>query len=1015
MEAFTDAATGTNPTAAAMTSSTSPTTTPASVPNQNAGSTATITTSFATPKKHCSPSTPNSTPLHRRFLRAVSMPPPTPSCPPMEGQRPSEKARDSPVVVRHTPQKTHQSPMKLEVAPGAFYFSIELPASKITSTKSGTKSKTGTPKGGHTPTRTQTPSPLKNARPTKENPMDTPPRATRSPLKRDETAKQSPAKTLFGTPTRTRMHRQDTDPRTPIRATPSPRKNHSPVKQSPASRATSSPKRKKLVNTAGRSRPGSPVKRSIEQDHSPVDPLKTSARLARKLLSEPEDTLGIPSECLVDLKEEGAPPNLVATATINPAPLSESTGQASPAKKCPENIGHLMASLISNTTSTRDWASAYNDNMISPIPTPLRKASEKLELGESPYFLRMSANGSTAMTNVDPATDTDKRGSLTLHEPAAIDPHEPAAIDPRRNESEPARRLSSGLYKEASSPTITADQATELVDTVNVSTEPRPARPLRAASLGYFTTLNATCEIPAPPHRPLLFPKRRSEVQQNEPPQEGHPLKWHAMENPIQKPLPASQQRRAGTDPSVLLKMQKDMANLEATMRRSAGVVDSAFCGPLNLNELPAMSNEFFIRDPQDVRSPGAVGTPQSLSRANSDNASIGAVQPKGGRGTSKSMSSSRVTGTSVIPRWRPGGPTPAKTMKDRLVAAKQESSQRTGAGQTIVPGRSRPRAATTVSTARKSTAVTSAPRKTPATPAKQVALPESTTHSSPPSRIPSITSAKPKTSTRSIPQITQKPLPNAPGHGKAVPALKDRLPNVPTAPINTRPVPVRKPLCPPAANPHEPPADSRPYEQEFASAGDIADRLARWHDEDRRKAQMNRRTATAKTPISTPAAKRVESQLDESTTPDGSPAKILTPAKAPASTSTSKLLAIKDAKSRPLSTKNSAPSTPKCKPSATAPKTPVQDPRNAAALNKNLRQPVAATKTPVNRRIPVLDRNATRTPSKAIVSSLDRAIDRKIAEDARGGLEFTPGGNRLKDLLDAKSKDATIVQILEE
>jgi hypothetical protein len=61
---------------------------------------------------------------------------------------------------------------------------------------------------------------------------------------------------------------------------------------------------------------------------------------------------------------------------------------------------------------------------------------------------------------------------------------------------------------------------------------------------------------------------------------------------------------------------------------------------------------------------------------------------------------------------------------------------------------------------------------------------------------------------------------------------------------------------------------------------------------------------------------------------------------------------------------------------------------------------------------MPVLDRNATRTPSKAIVSSLDRAIDRKIADDARSGLEFTPGGNRLRDLLDAKEKGGSEVQV---
>lgn len=53
-----------------------------------------------------------------------------------------------------------------------------------------------------------------------------------------------------------------------------------------------------------------------------------------------------------------------------------------------------------------------------------------------------------------------------------------------------------------------------------------------------------------------------------------------------------------------------------------------------------------------------------------------------------------------------------------------------------------------------------------------------------------------------------------------------------------------------------------------------------------------------------------------------------------------------------------------------------------------------------------VVDRNATRTPSKRIVSSLDKAIDEKIAEDARRGLEFTPGGNRVRDLLEAREME---------
>ncbi|KAH6870364.1 hypothetical protein BKA58DRAFT_279387, partial [Alternaria rosae] len=770
------------------------------------------------------------------------MPPATPSRPPMESQKSFEKACDSPVVVRHTPKKTHPSPMKLEVGQGAFYFSIELPPNKITPKKSGTTSKNQTPKGEDTPTRTRTPSPLKKASPSKENAM---------------------------------------------------------VKQSNAKIATVTPKRKDLLKTPGSNRPGSPVKRSIEQDHSPVDPLKTSARLARELLSEPEEPLQVPTERLVDLKDEHAPANLVTTAT-DPAPLQGSMGQAPPPNKCPENIGHLMASLITNTTSTRDWGTAYNNDMISPMPTPLRKASEKLKLGESPSFLRMSTNGTTVMTNADPASDVSKRGSLN--------PHEPASIDPGQDESKQIESTLSGSTEEALPSSVTTDH------TANVPSEARPALPLRAASLGSFNTLNATREVPAPPHRPLLFPKRRSETLQNEPSRQEHQVRWQDMETGYSKPLPSSHQRRVGTDPSVLLKMQKDMAHLEATMRRSAGVVDPAFCGPLNLNELPAMSNDYFVRGQQDIRSPGVVGTPKALSRANFDNPSIETVQANGGKNTGNSLASLKVPGTPGIPRRKPSALSSAQATRDRLIAAKKESSQRTGTTKTAGPERSRPRSKTTASASSKSGAVTSTPRKTPATPAKSVAPPGATTRSSPHSRIPSLNSAKPRTRTQSVPQLAPKPLSSAAGHEKAIAALKDRLPNVPIAPINTRPVPIRKPLSPSVTEPRKP---------------------------------------------------------DESTTPDGSPAKILTPANVPAPTKTSRAFpSTKDVKPRPLSTKPSAPSTPRSKPSAPvtktpAPKTPATGLRNVAAANNNLRQPMTAAKTPVNRRIPVLDRNATRTPSK--------------------------------------------------
>ena len=1006
-EAFTDIDSGIIPTAAAMTSSAKPTTTPASVPNKNAAYTATNTTPLSSPKKHGSPSTPDQTPLRQRFLRAVSMSPAIPSRPSMEGRKTSEKARDSPIVVRHTPKKTNQPPMKLEVGQGAFYFSIELPPSKITSKRSGTTSKSGTPKGEETPTRTRTPSPLKNASPTKEDAAGTPTRTTRNPLKRRETIHQSPARPLFGTPTKM-TPKQNPDPQTPTRRTPSPQKTYSSVNQSPARIAVGTPRRKVLGDTPGSNRPGSPVKRSIEEDDSPTNPIKTSSLLTNKVQTTPKETSRKPIGGLTSVDDVHVPnPNLIATAfTSPPPPHPESTEQAPTPKASPENIGQLMASLICDNTSTHDWTSSHHDNEIaSPIPTPLRKAGEKLKLGGSPSFLRMSPNGTTAVTSDDPAADIIRKGSLFRHEPASTEPQE--------DRSKSIERLSPRLPEEASSSSITEDQVARLDHTGTTPQELQFAFPSRPADPGSSSAINAMRRSPAPPRRSLSYSEQRSETHQKESSQQDYQARGHGIDNSLPKsflPVPASHQRRVGTDPSVLLKTQKDTVNLEATMCRSAGVVDPDFCGPLHLNELPDMPRSLFVRDQQDIGSPGAEGTPETLSRADSGTSSLQAVQADGEKGIERPTATRRVSSAPRIPRWKPVGATPALAKDDRVAAAKRKDSQSKGADKTVTAGRARPRAGSAVSRPTKSgTVASTARRKTLATPVKPTLPVEATSHSSPHSRIPSLTSANTKSPIPPVPKIPRKPLPGTSGPGKAVAALKERLPNVPSAPINPRPVPTRKPLRPSTIEPYNPSADPRPYEQKFASAGDIADRLAGWHNENRKKAEADRAKVPTRPANKTPARTPLRTQPIESTTPDGSPDKNLillmeTPA------STEPLSPTKDAKSRPFSTKPPPPTTPKAKTRAPAPapktpipKTPALGARKAAV--NDLRQPImaGAPKTPVNRRMTVLDRNATRTPSKDIVSSLDAAIDRKIAEDARRGLEFTPGGNRLRDLLNAR------------
>jgi hypothetical protein len=308
MAAFTDAQTLAGVIPVAMTPFAAlPTTTPALVPDESTSSTATTPPSSPAYKKDyfgpCTP-TSTSTPLHRRFLRSISMSPAIPS--------PSTPTRNSPAKPqgRATPaHRKSESPIKLEVGKNAFYFSIELPTSKITPKKTGTptnKATTSQDAGQGTPTKTPTvkelaaryqetdlgtltrrSSSLKHASPVKENPS-TPTRRTRSPTKNAGSIKQSPARPLFDTP---KSHQTPTTRSgTPAQTTTSPLKSHSPVKQSPARALFGTLVKKSTV------RPGSPIKRAVER--LPTEPEKKVSKLAEKLLSKPTETPKVAPEYL---------------------------------------------------------------------------------------------------------------------------------------------------------------------------------------------------------------------------------------------------------------------------------------------------------------------------------------------------------------------------------------------------------------------------------------------------------------------------------------------------------------------------------------------------------------------------------------------------------------------------------------------------------------------------------------------------------------------------------------------
>lgn len=176
---------------------------------------------------------------------------------------------------------------------------------------------------------------------------------------------------------------------------------------------------------------------------------------------------------------------------------------------------------------------------------------------------------------------------------------------------------------------------------------------------------------------------------------------------------------------------------------------------------------------------------------------------------------------------------------------------------------------------------------------------------------------------------------------------------------------------------PYDPASDPRPHEEKFAGAKEIASLVEEWNSSEKSNkveaAQLRRipkpplksRTKTPAKPTGTSSAKPKQAEK-ESYTPEGSPTKPASP--------------IKNLKVRPTSTGL---------PHAKAPRTPANTPRTPVP-NKSAMARMRA-------------RGGVRTPSKEVQSKLDRVIDQRIDEDARAGRVFTPGGQRISELLERR------------
>jgi len=329
-------------------------------------------------------------------------------------------------------------------------------------------------------------------------------------------------------------------------------------------------------------------------------------------------------------------------------------------------------------------------------------------------------------------------------------------------------------------------------------------------------------------------------------------------------------------------------------------------------------------------------------------------------------------------PRWPYVGVTPAQARRQGLGVLKEKDAKQVRimhtAGPQSMPAASR--------------------KAAPVAPAKPRSLPKATGTTNTPAR-PRSTPAVARYKPLATPAKSNKPF------AGGIPRSARKSVFDSPAPVSKPPFSARKsvistPLLKP---PYDPRTDPRPYEKKFASATDIADRVAEWNSEDRKRAAAElpiKGRGEQKTPSKSRGQEKAknsaeEGQEEKSSTPEGSPTKLplRSPTKPPQSRFT-------PGAPGALTPKRAAPKIPASK--TPAPATPL--PKNPA-LRRILPKPTP--RTPVLRQL--MDPNAFRTPSKEIESSLDKAIDRKIAEDARSGKEFTPSGNRVKELLEARKK----------
>jgi hypothetical protein len=632
-------------------------------------------------------------------------------------------------------------------------------------------------------------------------------------------------------------------------------------------------------------------------------------------------------------------------STSSPRPLLNATGKPpTRAKRGPRfDIGDMMAGLKDLASKPRaEVVERVGETNISQPPTPLRKAAEKLQPIISIKDLGFKPNISTKDTAIDMAPTLLAQPAMTT--------------------------LSSSQFR------------------------------IKERALPYQPLL-----IPPPEPCPSPEPGKTSPLEKHVKFEDGDDNKVSKYSRPA---FPKVVQRN-GTDPDVMLAMQREMDSLQMSLSSSLGVNFRTYKGKENTFELPNMANSVQKLD-SGLRASARPKRTSLHTISDMSNASSST--------TASSLRASMLMYPRVPPtklpapssrarKWPYAGKTPAQARRERfVVAAKEEEDEEQCQTLGDHPKpllKTLPLKTASILRVDKLTNKANTPRTKGSgfvTPAHCRASPMPVKlHSTPRSSgLTTATLARARGTPRST--IARADTMTTPAKSKFI---GGGIPQSPRRSVFESPASNRRAATPTAGSKVAVPASARKTPApalrhdgtpilKFASAKVIADRVAVWNGEDRKMAELgtprkgdpndSTPNKSRKQESTTPEGSPGKDDKQESHTPKGSPTKL--PSRAPAKPS---CLVPPKLKGKAMTPKRAAPKAP------TTPR--VQNKAVARLRGQNTRTPISCA----------LDPNAYRTPSKEIESSLDRAIDRKIDEDAKAGKEFTPSGNRIKDLLEAR------------